>query len=222
MVSGVTPKTVSNARQVKVVAPGLAQGQVGAVEIVLEAQGDENALAFSLAFDPAKLVFAGATASDAAGRSVLNINANAAAQGRLGFVLALKANQSFVPGSKQLISVSFRAAASVSGAAAISFSDLPVPRGISDPNSGALAADYIDAVVVVTARPSLKVAQSASNLSLSWPVSATGFVLQESSDRALAATSWTVVPITPSVANNQNVVAAPLSVTNRFYRLYHP
>ena len=220
-ISSVARKTESNPRQVKVVAPVLAQGQSGTVEVALEAQGNENALAFSLNFDPAKLGFTSATLADAVSGATLNINARDAAQGRIGCVLALSANRSFAAGSMQLVKLSFRATASASGNTLVSFADQPVPRGISDPNASALPANYIDAAVVVNPVPSLRIVQLTKSISLSWPLSAAGFVLQESSDQTLAPMNWTAVTITASVANNENVVSVPLSATRKFYRLAH-
>jgi hypothetical protein len=220
--SAITRKTQSNTRQVKGIAPVLAQGQVGTVEIALEAQGDENALAFSLAFDPAKLTFIGASAGDAANAAALNINANQANQGRLGVVLSLKANQSFAAGSKQLVKLSFRAIAPMIGNVPVSFSDQPIPRGISDSNASVLIADYIDTAVVVNPRFSLKITQSATSFTLSWPASATNYVLQEFSNPSLTAGSWTSVQATATIKNNENQVVIPVSGTSRFYRLYHP
>jgi len=220
--SPVARRTESNARQVRVSAPVLAQGQSGTVEVELEAQGNENALAFSLSFNPAQLVFVGAAAGTAANEAVLNVNANQAAQGRIGCVLALAANQSFAAGSKQVVNLTFRPSVSAGGTAAISFGDQPVVREVSDPNASTLAADYINGAVVVTSRPSLSINTSAKNISLSWPATASGFVLQESSDANLGAASWTTVTATPAVMNSQSVVSVPPGASKKFYRLYHP
>jgi hypothetical protein len=218
----VARKTASNPRQLRAVAPTLFQGQTGTVEVALQAQGNENALAFSLEFDPTKLVFTGATAGDAASGAALNVNANQAAQGRLGFVLALSASQSFAAGSKQLIKANFRAATTASGNATVAFADQPVPRGVSDPTAATLATDYIDAMIALNGLPSMRIAPSANGINLSWPTSATGFVLQESSDARVTGTSWTAVTSTPVVTNNENTVVVTPGATNRFYRLYHP
>ena len=55
----------SGSRQAEVADTVLVQGQTGAACVNLEAQGDENALGFSLAFDPAALSFTGATLGSA-------------------------------------------------------------------------------------------------------------------------------------------------------------
>jgi hypothetical protein len=214
-------RTQSNARQVSLVAPSVSAAQNGTVTVALQAQGDENALAFSLSFDPAKVVFTAANASDAATGVTLNVNAKQATQGRVGLVLALGAGRTFAAGSKQLVNISFRPLAATSGTAAISFADQPVARGIADPAAELLAADYINGSVVVNPLPALRITTSGSDVMLAWPTSAAGFSLQQSTDSKLSAGSWTAVPSTPSTANNENVVTVPAAGTIKFYRLYH-
>jgi hypothetical protein len=218
----VTRKIMSSNRQVRLAAPVLAQSQTGAVMVELESLGNENALSFSLSFDQTRLVFVSATAAGSATGAILNINANQATQGRLGLVLALNANQSFAAGSKQAIQLNFRASPSGSGNVPLMFVDQPVPRGLSDPNASVLDADYVNATVVINPAPSLRIVTTGASFNLSWPTSAVGFVLQESSDVRLAATSWTAVVTSPVIANGENVVSVPTGATNRFYRLNHP
>lgn len=215
-------KTASNPRQVKLNGPTLAPGQTGSIEVDLEAQGDENALSFSLSFDPAKLVFVGASAGVAAGSAALNVNSAQAAQGLIGCVLALKSNESFPAGSRQVVKLSFRASSGASGASAVSFSDQPIPRGVSDANALVLAADYFNATITVNPAPVLKITIAAQAASLSWPSSAAGFILQESSDAQMAPASWKAVAATPTTAKSESAVSIPLSGTAKFYRLYHP
>jgi hypothetical protein len=207
---------------VRLNTPLFVQGQTGTIAVSLDSLGDENALSFSLNFDATRLAFVNASVVDAASNAILNINAKQAAQGHLGFVLALPSNQSFAAGSSQLIQASFRALPLTSGAAAIAFADQPVPRGVSDPNAVALAADYINAAIPVSARPSLKIVAGSNSFNLSWPTSPGGFVLQDSTDLKFTPTSWTTVTTTPVTSNGDNLVSLSASPTNKFYRLYHP
>jgi hypothetical protein len=207
---------------VRLSAPVLTQGQTGTITADLESLGNENALAFSLSFDATKLVFIGAAPADAAAGATLNVNAKQAAQGQLGFALALSANQSFAVGSNHLVQMNFRALPSAGGNASVAFTDQPVPRGVSDPNASVLGADYVNATVAISPAPALKIVAATGNFDLSWPTAPDGFVLQESTDATLAPTSWTSVSSASVVANGQNVVSVPSSTTNKFYRLYHP
>jgi len=58
---------------------------------------------------------------------------------------------------------------------------------------------------------------SSNTIMLSWPVSGSSVVLQESSD--LTATNWTKVTNAPTVVGQQNQVVLTRSAGNRFYRL---
>jgi hypothetical protein len=212
-------RTSSEPRQMRIINPTLMPGQIGTVTIALEAQGNENALAFSLSFDPARLVFAGATAGDATTGALLNVNARQASQGRVGCALALKTGQSFPAGRKQLINVGFRATALASGNTTISFGDQPVLREICDATAQVLPADYLNGSIAVNPLPALRIASSWTSITLTWPVSANGFVLQETSDPTLAPATWTTITAAPAIVNNQNVVSLPLRATEKFYRL---
>jgi hypothetical protein len=213
------PKSGSNARQLSLLTPVLTEGVSGAVQIALTAQGNENALAFSLVFDPAQLVFVGA--SSAAASATLNVNPNQAAQGRLGFALALSPGSTFATGEVQLVNVSFRPVG-LTGSAPLSFGDQPVIRGVADATANVLTADYLNNALTIAPVPSINIGRSTNGVTLSWPLSSTGFVLQESSDSALSRTNWTTLIVAPAVSNNQNVVSIALPQAQRFYRLYHP
>src|SRR5207248_2931227 len=67
------PKGAS-ARRVDVTNNVLAQNQSGTVSVNLEAQGNENALGFSVSFDPSKLTYVGASLGAGASGATLNVN----------------------------------------------------------------------------------------------------------------------------------------------------
>jgi len=75
-------------RQLIVANAVVLPGQTGKVNVRLEAQGDENALGFSLSFDPAALSYTDASLGAGAGGATLYVNAAQVSQGRLGFVLS--------------------------------------------------------------------------------------------------------------------------------------
>lgn len=68
-------------------------------------------------------------------------------------------------------------------------------------------------------KPSLGVSLAAKNLSITWPVSATGFAL-ESSPALGAQAQWTAVTANPVVEGSQNKVTVPITGTTTFYRLH--
>jgi hypothetical protein len=61
--------------------------------VELDARGDENALGFSLQFDPGEWSFVSVAAGRDAEGAVLHLNATQAARGRIGVVLALASGQ---------------------------------------------------------------------------------------------------------------------------------
>jgi uncharacterized protein (TIGR03437 family) len=132
------------ARAVRAIVAG---GTAGAVTLTLDAQGDENALGFSLLFNPSQWRYVSAVNGVDAADAVLNVNAAQAAKGRLGFALALPSGRAFAAGARQLVVLTFAPAASssVNNAAsvlAISFADAPVTREVVAVNALTLDAGY--------------------------------------------------------------------------------
>ena len=103
-----------------------AAGQLVLVPIELEAQGNENALGFSLNFNPAMLSFSSAAVGADATGATLNVNAAQASNGRLGLALALPAGQIVSPGTAVLVQIGFTVLPAASGTASLSFGDQPV------------------------------------------------------------------------------------------------
>jgi len=65
--------------------------------------------------------------------------------------------------------------------------------------------------------PTLQAAIDGSDLVLKWPVSASGYTLEASSN--LVAGSWIEITNAPTIVDFQNVMTNDLSIGNRFYRL---
>jgi hypothetical protein len=66
----------------------------------------------------------------------------------------------------------------------------------------------------------LKIARTASDLTLSWPIEATNFVLEATT--SLPAVSWTTVTNTPTITATERSVQLPLTGPARFFRLRQP
>ncbi|MBI1765202.1 MAG: putative Ig domain-containing protein [Acidobacteria bacterium] len=146
----INPPT-QNARVVRVVASSGAPGSPVSVPIELVAQGDENALSFSLTFDPAVLSNPQAALGSDAGAASMIANTNQVAAGRLGLILTLPAGQSFSAAVRRIFVVTFTIAANVStDSTSIGFGDQPVPREISNVAASALSATYTGAAVSIT------------------------------------------------------------------------
>lgn len=138
------------ARTVRIASANLERGQNGQVFVEMDALGGENALGFSLSFDPALLRFVSAALGKDAAGATLNVNTAQTSNGRIGLLLALPSGQSFTTGARQLIALSFTAVASSnSDTATVGFGDLPVVRELSDVNARALTATYTSGLVKI-------------------------------------------------------------------------
>jgi len=112
--------------------------RINSPTIQLDARGGENALGFSLHFDPRRARFAGATLSGELGHAAFFVNTRQAASGRIGFVLALPAGERLAAGAQSLMTIHFGVAAGRSIAnPQVSFGDEPVARAIADVNANA-------------------------------------------------------------------------------------
>jgi uncharacterized protein (TIGR03437 family) len=138
------PTTVSAAqtREVRVVPTDAVAGQSVNVVIQLAALGNENAVGFTLKFNPA--IFSNPAVvlgSDATG-GLLNFNPDPV-KGTLGVAIALATGQTFPAGTRQIAIVSFSVAANApAGPSAITFIDMPVKSEISDASANALMATF--------------------------------------------------------------------------------
>ncbi len=139
-------------RAVRAASSGFEPGQNGRLVLELDALGNENALGFSLNFDPSQLRFVSAALGSGAEDATLNLNTSQIADGRVGIALALPAGQSFAAGARQLLVVTFAAQANASGATAVKIGDEPVAREVVDAMAQSLATNWS----VVQAAPSIE------------------------------------------------------------------
>jgi hypothetical protein len=195
--------------------------QSAVVSAKLVACGDENALAFSVAFDPARLSYQAVQLGTNADGSTLNVNAVDANAGRIGFVLALPVGRTFDAGTAEVLKVSFQVKGT--GTNSLAVTDEPVLREIVNADASSLVATYVDGSIVVPAvvpeAPALRASHSADKMVLAWPASVTGCVVEQSSDLS----SWSPVNADVQVAGEENVVELPISAGEaRFYRLRVP
>jgi hypothetical protein len=199
-----------------------APGKVVTVPIILESQGDENALGFSVAFDPGALEFAEAGIGTGSGTAVLNVNASDAVMGRLGFALALPAGSKFTQGSVETVKVTFKVSPLASGTSRVDLVGTPVKLQTCGPDAGILPTTYFAGQVTVDPRPPLRVEGAASEVVLRWPAWASNYVLQASGGvvSGTGTTAWTNVIEVPVVNDGEVSVSLPVQGAHTFYRLY--
>ncbi len=113
----------------------------------LEARGGENAVSFSLSFDPRQWRFISATRGADAGEASIIINDDEGAAGRLGVVVALPAGQALIAGARRIVTINFDLLFDHRDnrrlrAGSIGFSDYPTLREVADVEANALPAIF--------------------------------------------------------------------------------
>lgn len=145
---GLMALQVDTNRVIRIVESPLARHGNATVAIEIDAQGDENALGFSLNFDTAQLTFVTVTVGNAIDGATISINSSQTAQGRVGMVIALPAGQTIPAGTRQIVLVTFAVKGdSNETATTISFGDQPVPREVVNDNASILPAVWKSASV---------------------------------------------------------------------------
>ncbi|MGH9843055.1 MAG: SBBP repeat-containing protein, partial [Blastocatellia bacterium] len=130
-------------RTVRVVSATGQRGQQVAVAIELDAQGNENAVGFSLSFNAAQLNYVSAALGTDATAGTLNINNTQAANGRVGFAMALPTGQNFSAGVKKIVTVTFNIPSTgTANTIPITFTDVPVAREVASANADVLPATW--------------------------------------------------------------------------------
>ncbi|MFN0085312.1 MAG: LamG-like jellyroll fold domain-containing protein [Blastocatellia bacterium] len=191
------------------IAPAtLQRGQIGSLQVQVEATGAESALAFTLNFNSAQLVFLDARASAAApaGAEAL-INDQQAAAGKVGVLLVLPAGQSLPAGVSAPITLRFLpAGGSAETAAPFAFTDEIVARESAD-SAGAgtlpLASANANAAIAGSAPAFLSAASFAGGPILAPDAIVAGFGL----NLAAATEAASVLPLPVSIAGTTVTVA---------------
>ena len=151
--------TSSNALLTVTLPPSLIQAVsvtatsgIVTVPIILVSQGDENALGFSVDFDPTLLSFVGVSLGGDASSGALLYNANLVSQGKLGLAISLPSNATFTPGTQNVANVSFFVAALTNGQTTpVTFGDQPILRQVVDAGANILSANYAAGMVTIPA-----------------------------------------------------------------------
>ena len=127
--------------------------EVSGREVVLPlsfvGHGTENALSFSLSFDPALLTYQGDMTGAGAAGAVLNRNTNQIVAGRIGYGFARPPGQRFASGTNDLLRVRFQLGSTVA-TTAVTFADSPAIRETVDGAAQVLCTSYNDGVINIT------------------------------------------------------------------------
>ena len=151
--SAVAQLTIYNApaAQIFVVPTNGTSGQTIAVSVCLAALGNENALSFSLTFDPSLLSYQGvALGSGVSGGSLL-ANSSALGAGELGLGISLGTGASFSNSTQEIATVQFGLnPVSATTSAVLGFGDQPTVRLVAATNAVALASTFQGGNIVIT------------------------------------------------------------------------
>jgi IPT/TIG domain-containing protein/uncharacterized protein DUF4214 len=119
----------------------LSPGKKNSLSIEVDSQGNENALGFSLLFDPTKVSFVSAAKSDLSA-ATLNVNLKEAGKGRIGIALALPVGQTFGTGTHRVVLLTFTASADLSESGLVRFTDKPIAKEVVDVDGNTMKAIY--------------------------------------------------------------------------------
>ena len=116
------------------------------VTMTLNALGDENALGFSLLFNPSQWRYVSTTLASEALEAMLNVNTKQISVGRLGVTLALPAGETFAAGAQRLVTFHFAPIVNNAGeqapSLAVAITDAPVAREVVAANADTLPASF--------------------------------------------------------------------------------
>lgn len=186
--------------------------------VFLDAVGNENAAGFSVSFDPTQLTLISLTAGSGAGNATFIANTNGAAKGEVGVAVSLSSGGAWGEGSQELAVLAFTANAGGSGVVPVNLSDTVVRRAVADATAHSLTAVYSNGVIsIITAPPPLSIALVGTNVTLSWPVALSNYVLQ--SVGTLGSGGWNANPGSPSVNGTNLFISLPATNHQQFYRL---
>ncbi len=137
--------TPAPSRQLSVIGGNATPGQNVTAVVQLVAQGDENAVGFSLNYDQAILSLPTVQLNPDA--AAANLFFNTSQPGKLGILLSLPANQAFTVGTRSLVTVTFATAATNAYSSPLTFGDIPVVKQVVNVNADPLPTTYVDGSV---------------------------------------------------------------------------
>ena len=120
------------------------------VPVTLSAAGAENALGWSVGFDPARLLFQQALLAPGTTGATLFVNVSQLGAGRLGLALAQPPGAAFPAGTGAVVHLRFLARGGA-GTAPLTFGDAPVTRQTVDAAGNVLPTTYVNGAVRIAA-----------------------------------------------------------------------
>jgi hypothetical protein len=125
------------------------------VPVIFAANGNENALSFSLSFDTNRLSYSNINLGDGIPNDA-SFLPNTSQPGVVGVSLLLPAGHTFAAGTQQVVSLTFNVpifTGTQAVAAAVSFTNFPINQLLSDVNVHALPASFVNGTVTLSPAP---------------------------------------------------------------------
>ena len=120
-------------RILRAVNANFIRGQVGTMQIALDAQGNENAVSFTLQYDPKVMSFVEATAGDGTNGATVLVNSSQVSIGRIGIAIMLPPGQQLIVGTRNLVNLKFTPNGGIDDVnTSVSFSDQLLTREVVD------------------------------------------------------------------------------------------
>ena len=191
-VVSITVNSAVSARALQIGSTNATSGTEAAVPVQMLSLGDENAVSFSLSFDPARLRFGGVVLGAGTGGATLLASTNQAGNGRIGLSIAQGPGRTFSAGLLELARVTFIAGATV-GDTTVVFGDAPLGREIIGVAANDLSASYGNGIITIGAGGSVvRVIMNGTNVSIA-------------ATPASAVSSYTVAEVLPPGLTPENV-----------------
>jgi hypothetical protein len=136
---------------IRITSTNVAAGVSFNMPVTIAANGNENALGFSLTFDPTLLTYSGAVAGSGAVGASLTPNLSLLSSGKLGLTLILQPGATLSPGTQQVVQISFVAAVITNSSrlSQMTFGDQPTARQLLDAQFTSLPANFTSASVTI-------------------------------------------------------------------------
>ncbi len=211
--------TSDTSSTLKVPDMAIPPGESRDITIQLEAQGNENALSFSLVMDPQKLKYLGVALAAGAKGATLNINTNDVPAGHVGIALALTAGKTIPAGTQDILQFKVQAIANAKTTASITLADTPVPRDMADALANVVSANYQNGTISIEELILLmRIARDGTNVVVAWPTNSYGYTLQLS-DSLTNSQTWTNITSGVSTNEGEKIIKMPMDQSTRYYRL---
>ena len=146
--------TMEAERILRVVNTNFIRGQVGTMQIALDSQGNENAISFSLQYDPKLMSFLDATAGDGANGATVLVNSSQVLNGRVGIAIMLSPGQQILVGARNLVNLRFAPNGGIVDVnTTVSFSDQLLTREVVDAFATSITQiSYVGSTVNITGK----------------------------------------------------------------------